>query len=493
MGWLRTFSLVIFTLFLITSVTHQSYVTRFENRRYSGIIVSIHEDVPEDVTIIQQLKDIFTNASKALYKATHRRAFFGDVVIEIPKTWSVAPSYQYAPGKSLFSSSSFRIAEANPKFKDTPYTLQASGCGQPGQYIHLTPAFILNENEEISNKYGSLARQIIHEWAHYRYGVFDEYGEAGSKKFPSFYIDDSGNVRPTTCQEGIKGWLSSSDGGPCSILEGELLPDDDCRFIPDEDRNNATSSLMYSVFLSSINQFCDNSTKNLHNRKAPNKHNNLCQYKSTWEVISQHEDFLKQKSPFDEVNTTVPNFRIIHRKKNETSTFVLALDVSGSMRQHMYETCIIQARVSNSNAYLEKLVATATYQLEYSLTLSSSVYDRINILHATASRFIHHRVQNGSYLGIVSFSKKTEQLMAVTKVDQYTRELMAQQLPKQTYSETAIGKALLESIKMLQWRSPEGAVIILITDGEENIHPSISAVLPMVIKSKVIVNTIAIG
>ncbi|KAG1691079.1 Calcium-activated chloride channel regulator 1 [Nymphon striatum] len=453
MGWLRTFSLVIFTLFLITSVTHQSYVTRFENRRYSGIIVSIHEDVPEDVTIIQQLKDIFTNASKALYKATHRRAFFGDVVIEIPKTWSVAPSYQYAPGKSLFSSSSFRIAEANPKFKDTPYTLQASGCGQPGQYIHLTPAFILNENEEISNKYGSLARQIIHEWAHYRYGVFDEYGEAGSKKFPSFYIDDSGNVRPTTCQEGIKGWLSSSDGGPCSILEGELLPDDDCRFIPDEDRNNATSSLMYSVFLSSINQFCDNSTKNLHNRKAPNKHNNLCQYKSTWEVISQHEDFLKQKSPFDEVNTTVPNFRIIHRKKNETSTFVLALDVSGSMRQ----------------------------------------YDRINILHATASRFIHHRVQNGSYLGIVSFSKKTEQLMAVTKVDQYTRELMAQQLPKQTYSETAIGKALLESIKMLQWRSPEGAVIILITDGEENIHPSISAVLPMVIKSKVIVNTIAIG
>lgn len=41
--------------------------------------------------------------------------------------------------------------------------------------------------------------------------------------------------------------------------------------------------------------------------------------------------------------------------------------------------------------------------------------------------------------------------------------------------------------------SPEGSVVILITDGEENIRPTITAVLEKVIQSKIIVDTIAIG
>lgn len=59
-------------------------------------------------------------------------------------------------------------------------------------------------------------------------------------------------IRPTSCKEDVKGWLGTADGGPCIILEGELLPDDGCVFIPDPDNNNGTSSLMYSPYLPSV-------------------------------------------------------------------------------------------------------------------------------------------------------------------------------------------------------------------------------------------------
>ena len=40
--------------------------------------------------------------------------------------------------------------------------------------------------------------------------------------------------------------------------------------------------------------FCDNDVTdphNLHNREAPNKHNRLCDSRSAWEVMREHEDF----------------------------------------------------------------------------------------------------------------------------------------------------------------------------------------------------------
>lgn len=43
-----------------------------------------------------------------------------------------------------------------------------------------------------------------------------------------------------------------------------------------------------------ITQFCDNDTKdpsNLHVTEAPNKHNRLCDTRSSWEIMRQHPDF----------------------------------------------------------------------------------------------------------------------------------------------------------------------------------------------------------
>ena len=36
------------------------------------------------------------------------------------------------------------VAEANKAWGDTPYTLQPGGCGEEGDYIHLTPSYLIN-------------------------------------------------------------------------------------------------------------------------------------------------------------------------------------------------------------------------------------------------------------------------------------------------------------------------------------------------------------
>ena len=40
------------------------------------------------------------------------------------------------------------IANPNPLHLDRPYTLQYGSCGQPGAYIHLTPAFVTESSFE---------------------------------------------------------------------------------------------------------------------------------------------------------------------------------------------------------------------------------------------------------------------------------------------------------------------------------------------------------
>jgi hypothetical protein len=44
-----------------------------------------------------------------------------------------------------------QIDHPNWKFGDSPYTVQLGGCGDPGEFIHLTPNYVLNFDTE-SNK-----------------------------------------------------------------------------------------------------------------------------------------------------------------------------------------------------------------------------------------------------------------------------------------------------------------------------------------------------
>lgn len=144
-------------------------------------------------------KEMVRKTSPLLYNLTKKRAFFQQVTIVVPNTWSNQPEYKMVTNEDYFSTANLRIAPPNPSYNNTPYTFQPGGCGELGRYIHMTPDFILNfpddgipggdvaNNANCSNC-DELAKIFVHEWLHLRYGVFDEHGITESAQFPMFYL-----------------------------------------------------------------------------------------------------------------------------------------------------------------------------------------------------------------------------------------------------------------------------------------------------------------
>merc|ERR1719153_917820 len=91
------------------------------NNGYDDILVAISPDVPEDPTMIENLKMLFTKASEELFKATRNRAYMRNVKILLPSNWN------YAAASSVdehLTNAEFRILPENPAYGDNPYTLQ---------------------------------------------------------------------------------------------------------------------------------------------------------------------------------------------------------------------------------------------------------------------------------------------------------------------------------------------------------------------------------
>lgn len=93
---------------------------------------------------------MFTNGSSYLYNATKNRAFFKEVTILIPETWSDHPSYT-SPGSVTLRGADVIIAGYNPRFAPdgensaAPYTKHLeAGCGKQALYIHVTSYFLQN-------------------------------------------------------------------------------------------------------------------------------------------------------------------------------------------------------------------------------------------------------------------------------------------------------------------------------------------------------------
>ncbi|UYV76175.1 hypothetical protein LAZ67_13002943 [Cordylochernes scorpioides] len=241
------------------------------------------------MTSVMSVQEMFTNASAFLYKATKKKVFFREVIISLPRTWSSKPEYSPAAG-DMFDSAEVRVDQPNPNFGHDPYTLQPGGCGDPGLYVHFTPDFILGSYNQTMGNIGIAGRQVVHEWAHLRYGVFDEYGIPGDSQYPAFYMEDEESkwMRPTTCNNKIPGWLE----GDCAIL-GNGMVGPKCKFIPDP-KTKARASIMYTPDIQMVDSFCEDSEGPLeHNILAPTKQNSRCNYKSTWTIISRHQDFTK--------------------------------------------------------------------------------------------------------------------------------------------------------------------------------------------------------
>ncbi|KAK7074119.1 hypothetical protein SK128_005401 [Halocaridina rubra] len=243
----RHYQLCLLLMMIIKNTN--GYSPALHNNGYEGIVVAIGDHVEDNPHIIQNIQNMFEEASEILYEATRHRAYFREVTIVVPSTWKHRDEYQETKGSGWFSEAEIRIDLPHPSHGVTPYTLQSGGCGEPASYTHLSNVYASEMYGKLRNIYGPPGKLLVHEWAHLRWGVFDEYGEPGTP-FPPFYIGEDLEVRSSSCPNTLRGWLMSEAGEQCQA-DDRGLPDAQCHFYP-ASKENSNASLMGLYFLDSV-------------------------------------------------------------------------------------------------------------------------------------------------------------------------------------------------------------------------------------------------
>ncbi|CAI9562544.1 unnamed protein product, partial [Staurois parvus] len=136
------------------------------------------------------------------------------------------------------------IANTFLNIGDSPYTRQYGGCGEQGQFIHLTPNFLMNE--DLISVYGAHGKLFVQEWARLRWGVFEEYNTD-----QPFYISPNLQVEATRCSVNISGIYrvpehveDSCLTKSCNIDPHTGLYEQKCTFFPEKNQT-AGESIMY--------------------------------------------------------------------------------------------------------------------------------------------------------------------------------------------------------------------------------------------------------
>ncbi|KAB0389465.1 hypothetical protein E2I00_014745, partial [Balaenoptera physalus] len=362
-------------------------LVQLDNNGYEGIIIAIDPAVPEDETLIEQIK--------------------ADVLVSPPTLAG----------------------------RDEPYTKQFTACEEKGEYIHFTPDFVLGKKQ---NEFGPSGRLFVHEWAHLRWGVFDEYND--DKPFYS-----------AKCSRGITGInrVYKCQGNSCVTSRCKTdsktkLYEKDCQFFPDKYQTEKTS-IMFMQGIDSVAEFCNE--KN-HNREAPSLQNKMCNFRSTWEVISNSEDFR---------NTTVmvapPPPPVFSLLKIRERIVCLVLDTSGSM----------------------------------------GGFNRLNRMNQAAKHFLLQTVENGSWVGMVHFESTAHiQSKLIQIISSNERRKLLESLPTATGGGTSICSGIKSGFQVIRNANSQidGSEIVLLTDGEDS---SAKTCIDEVKQSGAIIHFIALG
>lgn len=411
---------IVFLLLLYLLQGSDTSLVKLNENGYEDIIIAIDPAVPEDVTIIDQIKDMVTKASAYLFEATEKRFFFKNVSILIPENWTNSDQYR-RPKQESYKHADIKVAPPALQGRDEPYTRQFTQCGEKAEYIHFTPDFVLGRKQK---EYGDSGRLLVHEWAHLRWGVFDEYNED-----QPFYSASSKKIEATRCSPGIKGMNKAyiCQGGSCITRNCRRnsttqLYEKDCQFFPDKVQTEK-SSIMFMQSIDSVTEFCK---KENHNREAPTLHNQKCDYRSTWEVISNSEDF-KNSRPM-EMLPSPPFFSLLRISER---ILCLVLDVSGSMGS----------------------------------------YDRLNRMNQAAKYFLQQIVESRSWVGMVHFEStatvKSELIQINSDVE---RNQLLQTLPTRASGGTSICSGIRTAFQVFKngGFQTDGTEILLLSDGEDN-------------------------
>uniref|UniRef100_A0A8D2ARN0 VWFA domain-containing protein n=1 Tax=Sciurus vulgaris TaxID=55149 RepID=A0A8D2ARN0_SCIVU len=428
MGLFRGF-VSLLVLFLIER-SNMSLV-RLNDNGYEDLVIAIDPGVPEDGQLIEQIKDMVTTASTYLFEATEKRFFFKNVSILIPKNWKENLNYK-RPKHESYEYADVRIAAPALPGRDEPYTRQFTDCGEKAEYIHFTPDYVRGKKQ---NEYGPSGRLFVHEWAHLRWGVFDEYNED-----QPFYSAKSKKIEATRCSTGISGinrvYKCQADScviRSCRTNSTTKLYEKDCQFFPDKVQAEK-ASIMFMQSIDSVFEFCNAEN---HNHEAPSLQN-----------INSSEDF---------TNTTPmaappppPVFSLLRISER---ILCLVLDKSGSM----------------------------------------SSFNRLNRMNQAAQYFLLQTVENGSWVGMVHFdSVATIKSELIQIKSDSERNKLLESLPTQAYGGTSICSGIEAAFQVIGKLTSQmdGSEIVLLTDGED---VTTGRCIDTVKQSGVIIHFIALG
>ncbi|PIK51796.1 putative epithelial chloride channel protein-like [Apostichopus japonicus] len=403
-----TYFVVVIVTILLTNTEARRSKIRLIDGGYERVVVAIGEEVEENQELIDRIKEVFMR--------------IGRLCIQ--------------PQSNI------------------PYVNKPTGCGQPGLYLHITPEYILNEN--VGTLFGPYDKTLTHEWAHLRWGVFDEYPLQGDRKF---YAASDGSIQGTRCVLAIEGDWRRLNGRRCTAGNDGFPEEQDCYFADKLEPGKHGASLMYRQYLEGLETFCDSSEYvgswegGLHNSEAPNKQNKLCDGKSIWEVMREHPDFADYDTRIVEgVYNATPTFKIV---KKESTRTVIVMDVSGSMHG-------------------EKI-----------RLLRAAVYNLLNLV-----------LRKGHQVGLVAFSHKSVVLANLTETDEEGKAMLLDRLPEpeRIGGGTSIAKGVYEALAVLAngHGSAAGGKLLVITDGRETSHPKLQRLTDQDLEG-VVVDTIAVG
>ncbi|XP_033110929.1 calcium-activated chloride channel regulator 1-like, partial [Anneissia japonica] len=220
------------------------------------------------------LKEIFTEGSSFLFEATNHRVYWKTITILVPNSWTNLAEYKPAKTET-FDRANIRIDYGTSK---GPYTHVIEGCGKQGQYINLTPQYVRNKKYAESG-WGPRDKTAVHEWAHLRWGVFDEYSTT-----TPFFVMEGNKIEETRCSQSVAGVYEddTSKDKKCTLDPETGVYTKSCKFIPDV-KQTANVSIMYKQYLPSISFFCREDKidpNNRHFEEAPNRQNTMCETKS---------------------------------------------------------------------------------------------------------------------------------------------------------------------------------------------------------------------
>ncbi|KAL1260510.1 hypothetical protein QQF64_008337 [Cirrhinus molitorella] len=431
------------TVFVVLWILLSSTSTgiRLDGNGYVDIVIAISSKVPQDDKLIDKIKDMVTEGSFFLYDALDEKVYFREATILVPPEWN-GTDYSKARTES-FEKAKIRIDNANPYYGVEPYTNLYGECGEEGEYIHFTPEYLLND--DLIELFGSRGKVFLHEWAHMRWGVYDEYNE----KQPFYH--SYGLIEATRCSINLEGqFYEVTDEGSlqrCRIDSQTLLPTKECLFFPA--RNQITnSSMMFLPSLDPVTAFC---RENEHNYEAPNLQNKKCG-KATWTVIfedSVDKDALCSLKPL-ESPPPPPSFKVVQQKQR---VICLILDVSGSMRG-----------------------------------------SRILLQQQAVTHFLRNIIEDQASVGIVTFSTSATTLSPLTTIDSdTTRENLIKLLPKVAGGLRNMCLGLREGLQVLQEDNGDalGDQLIFLTGGVAT--DEIKECTPSIIQSGAIISTLALG